>query len=164
MSPTTRRRWALLLPAVLLLAACSTGAGGPNWSFAPLGPTQPPTAEPSPSASAPAGNVIELEATGNLRFAQGGTPIDMLELTIGEEYTFRVDNTAGFIHNIWLGPPERLAANDVDGLPGIADWESGVQEFSWTATEEAQGWEFGCTVAGHYEAGMKGALMLGDGD
>ena len=157
------------LPAALLLtlslaAGCSSAEGGPGWTFASLGPTQSPTAEPSPTGSPPAGNVIELEATANLRFAQDGQPIDSLELTIGEEYTFRVDNTAGFGHNIWLGPPDRLAADDVSGLPGIPEWESGVQEFSWTPTQEAEGWEFGCTVAGHYQAGMKGQLVLSGGE
>lgn len=164
MDPTVTRRLALLLPALLLITACAAAAGGPGWTFAPLGPTQPPTAEPSPSGSAPAGNVIEIEATGQLRFAQNGQPIDSLELTIGEEYTFRVDNTANFVHNIYLGPPDRLAANDVAGLPGIPEWESGVKEFSWTATADAQGWEFGCTVSGHYQAGMKGTLVLSGGN
>lgn len=162
---TSLRRAALLLPASLLLTACAAAGGGPGWSFAPLGPTQPPTPEPSPSGSAPpAGNVIELQATANLRFAQDGQPIDSLEVTVGEEYTFRVDNTAGFIHNIWLGPPDRLAASDVTGLPGIPEWESGVMEFTWTATEEAEGWEFACTVPGHYPAGMKGQLVLNEGE
>jgi hypothetical protein len=167
---TPLRRPARLFAAVLLLAACSSGSTGAGWSFAPLGPTQPPSASPSggspsgaPSGS-PTGNVIELEATADLRFKQGGQTVEMLELTPGEEYTVRVDNTAGFVHNIWFGPPDRLAARDHEGLPGIPDWESGVQEFSWTATDEAQGWEFACTVPGHYEAGMKGALMLGGGD
>lgn len=167
MNLTSTRRAALpaaLLLTAFLLAGCSSAAGGPGWTFAPLGPTQPPTEAPSPTGSAPAGNVIELEATANLRFAQGGQPIDSLEVTVGEEYTFRVDNTAGFSHNIWLGPPDRLAANDVSGLPGIPEWESGVQEFSWTATEEAEGWEFACTVAGHYQAGMKGQLVLSGGE
>ena len=66
---TLLRRAALLVPAVVLLGACATAGGHAGWTFAPLGPTQPPTAEPSPSGSAPAGNVIELEATANLRFA-----------------------------------------------------------------------------------------------
>lgn len=161
---TNPRRLALLLPAAMLLAACTTAAGGPDWSYAPLGPTQPPTAEPSPSGSAPAGSVIELEANAQLQFTQDGQPVQSLDLTVGESYTFRVDNVAGFVHNIWLGPPDRLAANDVDGLPGIPEWESGVKEFTWTATAEAQGWEFACTVPGHYQAGMKGALNVSEGN
>jgi hypothetical protein len=157
-------RAARLLPAVLLVVGCAAGAGGPGWTFAPLGPTASPSPSPSASASgSPAGTVIELEATSSLRFAQDGQPIDQLELTIGEEYTFRVDNTAGFVHDIYLGPPERLAAGDTDGLPGIPEWESGVKEFTWTATAEAEGWEFACTVPGHYQAGMKGALVLNGG-
>ena len=80
---------------------------------------------------------------------------------VGEEYTFEVDNVAGFSHDIFLGPPDRLAAGDTEGLPGIPAWESGVREFSWTATDEAQGWEYGCTVPGHYQAGMRGELVLG---
>jgi hypothetical protein len=153
---------ALLLPAALLLIACTSAAGGPGWTFAPLGPTAPPTASASPSGSA-AGTVIELEMTSGLRFAQQGQPIDRLELTIGETYTFRVTNTAGFVHNIWLGPPERLAADDTDALPGLDDFASGTQEFTWTATAEASSWEFGCTVVGHYQAGMKGTLVLAGG-
>jgi hypothetical protein len=152
-------RVALSLLVVVLLAACAPAAGGPGWTFAPLGPTAPPTA-PSPTGSAPAGNVVGLDKTASLRFAQDGAPIDRLELAIGETYTFRVTNTAGFVHNIWLGPPERLDANDTAGLPGLPDYESGTQEFSWTPTAEAEGWEFGCTVPGHYQAGMKGALVL----
>jgi hypothetical protein len=157
-------RFARLLPAAVLLVACASAAGGPGWTFAPLGPSAPPTVAPSPTGSAPVGTVIELEMTADLRFAQNGQPIDRLELTIGQAYTFRVTNTAGFVHNIWLGPPERLATNDVAGLPGLSQFESGTQEFSWTPTAEAEGWEFGCTVPGHYQAGMKGALILSGGN
>jgi uncharacterized cupredoxin-like copper-binding protein len=165
MNMTTHRllRAVRLAPVALLLAACSTAAGGPGWTFAPLGPTSAPTASASPSGS-PTGTVIELAMTSSLQFTQGGQPIDSLELAVGEEYTFRVTNSAGFVHNIWLATPEQLAADDTDGQPGLDDFETGTQEFSWTPTAEAEGWEFGCTVTGHYQAGMKGTLVLTGGE
>ncbi|HWH36638.1 MAG TPA: hypothetical protein VNT28_02550 [Candidatus Limnocylindrales bacterium] len=155
-----------LLLGLLALAAvgCAAGAGGPGWTFAPLGPSPQPTepASPQPTDGEPVGNVIDLEMTQNLRYARDGQVIDSLELVVGEEYTFRVDNVAGFIHDIWFGPPDRLAAGDTEGLPGLPEWSEGVQEFSWTPTAEAEGWEFGCTVQGHYQAGMRGQLVLVD--
>jgi azurin len=71
-----------------------------------------------------------------------------------------VDNIAGFSHDIFLGPPDALAANDTDGLPGVPEWETGVREFTWTATEEADSWEFACTVPGHYQGGMRGDMVV----
>jgi hypothetical protein len=168
-SPTKTRL--LALPAVLLLglllAACGGGNGGPVWTYAPLGPTPLP-ATPSPDAGespggspdgSPSGNVIELEMTGDLRILQGGEQVTELRLTEGEEYTFRVTNSAGFDHNFHLGPAERLAANDVADLPGLGIYQSGTQEFTWTPTAAEQGWQFACTVPGHYQP-MHGELII----
>lgn len=176
-------RWfpLLSLAAVLLLVACQEAAG-PGWTFATLGPTTSPAATEgespapgetpagspgaspgvSPGASpngAPGGNVFELEMTGDLRILQDGQPATEIRVQEGQEYTFRVTNSAGFTHNFYLGPPDRLMANDVGDLPGIPDYESGTEEFSWTATSEAEGWEFACTVPGHYQ-NMHGSLVI----
>jgi hypothetical protein len=166
-----KRRLAIATAAIallgLLLAACSPGAGGPGWSFAPVGPTPETTATPDPESPAPTdgepiGNVIDLEMTAQMRYTRDGEVIDRLELVVGQEYTFRVDNVAGFIHDIYFGPPDRLSIGDTDGLPGLPEWQTGVQEFTWTPTAEAAGWEFGCTVPGHYQAGMHGQVILVD--
>jgi hypothetical protein len=152
----------------LVVAACATGGGGPGWTFAPLGPTPAATEPASPQPTdgqptgEPPGNVIELDMTANLRYEQAGHVVDRLELVVGQEYTFRVTNVAGFVHDIYLGPADRLAAGDTDGLPGLPEWSEGTQEFTWTAVADAQGWQFGCTVPGHYQAGMHGDLVLSD--
>jgi len=170
MTSPTRYSRLFALPAVallgVLLVACGAGDGGPTWTFAPLGPT--PSLTPSPDASgspggspdgSPSGNVIELEMTGDLRILQAGQPVTELQLTEGEEYTFRVTNSANFEHNFHLGPAERLEANDVGDLPGLTGYESGTQEFSWTPTAAEQGWQFACTVPGHYQS-MHGDLVI----
>jgi hypothetical protein len=166
-----RARLGLVLGAGLALfaLACSPGAAGPGWTFAPVGPTPDATPAGTPAGTpngtpngtgAPVGNVIELDMTANLRYAQDGQEVNQLSFVAGEEYTFVVDNVANFSHDIFLGPPDRLAAGDTEGLPGIPEWNSGVREFTWTATEEAEGWEFGCTVPGHYQGGMRGDIVL----
>jgi hypothetical protein len=158
----------LTIAVLALVAACTGGAGGPDWTFAPVGPTPAATEPASPQPTnggptgEPVGNVIELDMTANLRYEQGGQVISQLELVIGQEYTFRVDNVAGFSHDIYFGPPDRLSAGDTDGLPGLPEWTEGVQEFSWTPTADAEGWQFGCTVPGHYQAGMRGDVVLSD--
>ncbi len=175
---TTRHPARLRLPILIsaglavMLAACSPGgaSGGPGWTFVPPGPTpqetQPAetpagTPDGTPGGTeAPTGNVIHLDMTANLRFAQDGQEVTQLSFVPGEEYTFVVDNIAGFSHDIFLGPPDALAANDTDGLPGVPEWETGVREFTWTATEEADSWEFACTVPGHYQGGMRGDMVV----
>lgn len=159
------------IAAVALLVGC-VAEGGPAWTYAPLGPTPGataaptggPTGSPGPSATpgpsgSPGATVIEIEETGDLRILRDGQPMTELHVTVGETYTFRVTNTAGFVHNFYLGPADRLQNNDVAGLPGVADFTEGTQEFTWTATADAVGWQFACTVLGHYGP-MHGELMV----
>jgi len=166
------------IAAAALIAACAA-SGGPGWTYAPVGPTPSATgaptgvptgnptgspgqsATPGPSGS-PGGTVIEIEETDDLRILRDGQPLTELAVTVGETYTFRVTNTAGFVHNFYLGPADRLQNNDVAGLPGIADFSEGTQEFTWTATTDAVGWQFACTVLGHYGP-MHGDLMVEGG-
>jgi uncharacterized cupredoxin-like copper-binding protein len=103
--------------------------------------------------------VVEVEETNTLQILQGGAQITELHVTVGQSYTFRVNNTSGIDHDFYLGPPDRLAANDVADLPGVPVNQTGVQEFTWTATPDATGWEFACTVLGHYQF-MHGTLVL----
>jgi hypothetical protein len=153
------------LPACLLLTAACTAGGGAGWTYAPLGPTPPPTAgtpapgTPGPGVSVPPGNVVDVELTGSLTILSDGAPLSELHVVDGETYLFRVDNTAGLSHDFYLGPADRLQGNDVAGLPGLEEWESGVREFSWTAGHDADDWQFACTVLGHY-ASMHGSLVI----
>jgi uncharacterized lipoprotein YbaY len=108
--------------------------------------------------AAPAGDarVIELEADATLRFLQDGEQVLEIPVTPGETVLFRVNNTADFAHNFYIGADEDLqvASNTTD--TGIPEWESGVQELEWVVPADISGLRFACTVAGHY------LLMQGD--
>ena len=179
-TPRAHVRATFALAVAGLVAAACASAGAAGWTFAPLPPTPSasaapsgspgasaspaPTATPATSASPGAspsagGTVIELEETNTLQILQGGQAVTELHFTIGQTYTFHINNTAGFDHDFYLGPPERLEANDVDGLPGVPVNQQGMQEFTWTVSADAQGWEFACTVLGHYPS-MHGMVML----
>jgi hypothetical protein len=171
-------RAAIALAVLSLIPVACASAGSAGWTYAPLGPTPTPGASASAEASgspaasgtptvsgspgtsgSPAGNVIELEETANLQILQAGQPVTVLSFTVGQTYTFHINNSAGFDHDFYLGPPDKLQANTVDGLPGVPVNTQGTQEFTWTASADAQGWEFACTVPGHY-TNMHGTVML----
>lgn len=95
-----------------------------------------------------------------MQILQAGAPVTELQLTAGQTYTFRVNNTSGGIeHNLYLGPADRLAAADIADLPGAPTNTTGVQEFTWTATADAATWQFACVVLGHYQL-MHGELTI----
>lgn len=76
----------------------------------------------------------------------------MTNLTVkeGETVHFVIDNTAGFAHDFFIGPADKLAQAQVTGLPGIPEWSSGVQEFDYQVTADTANLEFACTLPGHY--------------
>lgn len=100
--------------------------------------------------------VIELEADAALLFLQDGEKVAEISVTPGETVIFRIDNTAQFAHNFWIGTDEELMIPNGTTAVGIPDWESGVQELEWVVPDDLTGLRFGCTVPGHY------LLMQGD--
>lgn len=177
-------RAALAILAPMLLVACTSQP--PTWTFSPPtpspvatpGPPSPsPTAAPSPtpahgtpqpsgspSASPSSGptqeaRVIEIELTSAVQIHQGGQQISSLDVTQGETIHLRVTNTAGFPHNFYIGPADKLSANLVSGLPGVPDFSEGTQEFDYTVTADTVGLEFGCTFPGHYTS-MHGTFAV----
>ena len=131
---------ALMLVTVLLVAACSGGSSGPT------GP-----------ALTPADGVVQLDLTGSLQISQGGNKVAAIQVTQGQTYTFRITNAAGFAHNFHIGIDADLAAAKT-GLPGLADFSNGTQEFTYTFAASGQ-LMFGCTVPGHYGS-MKGTFDI----
>ena len=103
--------------------------------------------------------MIELEETSSLQILQNGQPVTSIPVVAGQTYTFKITNSAGFVHDFYLGPPDQLAAGTTDGLPGVPEFETGTQEFTWTADASSTGWQFGCTVPGHFQT-MHGDLGL----
>ena len=62
MHPLKTLRFALPLGIVLILAAC--GGAGPGWTYAPLGPSAPPTAGVSPTPASTPSVTLALKTTG----------------------------------------------------------------------------------------------------
>jgi hypothetical protein len=110
---------------------------------APAEPVEP--GEPSAEA-----RVIELEADAAIRFLQNGEQIRDIPVTPGETIVFRVDNTAGFAHNLWIGTDSELQVPGGSTDAGLPDWSSGVKELEWVVPEDIGDLRFACTVPGHY--------------
>jgi len=126
----------------------------PAASEAPAEPSEPvePT-EPEASAQPPSGEarVIEMQADSALRFTDGtGQPLPTIEVTPGETVVFRIDNTAGFQHNFWIGQDAELSVPSATTDVGIPDWSTGVQELEWVVPDDVSDLKFACTVPGHY--------------
>jgi hypothetical protein len=168
----------------MVLAGGCASATGAEWTFAPAspGPASPTPDAPAPGSPAPGSpapgspapgspaptatadvpgdvRVIEIEATGALQFTQGGEQVRDIPVTPGETVLFRVDNTAGFDHNLYIGRDDELSVPNATTDVGIPTWQSGVQELEWTVPEDITGLKFGCTVPGHY-AIMQGTFSV----
>lgn len=104
--------------------------------------------------------VIEMEANAALRFVQDGEQVVDIPVTPGETIIFRVDNTAGFEHNLYIGNDAELSPPYATTDVGIPNWNLGVQELEWTVPDDITDLKFGCTVPGHYPAGMQGTFSV----
>jgi len=126
-------------------APSTQAPASPDASVAPsVGPSAGPSGEP-------AGRVIELEMNAALQILQDGAQIKDIPVTPGETVTFRITNTAGYVHNFWIGPDQALMLNQTEGLPGIPDWtDAEPREFTWVVPDDIAGLKYGCTVPGHY--------------
>ena len=124
------------------------GEGGGSASLPPI--ESPGTAEQP--------RVIQLVETAGLTITDAeGTRVTQLAVQPGEVISFEITNEAGFAHNFYIGPPEALEANQVQGLPGVADFDSGTQSFTYEVGDETSV-QFACTIPGHYD-GMHGDLV-----
>ena len=125
----------------------------------------PPTggsAAPTASAAMPGGEarVIDIVATAQPRFTDpSGVQVTDIPVTPGETVTFRIENTAGFAHNFYIGTDEQLAVFAGTTGNGIPKYESGVQELEWVVPADVTGLKFGCTVPGHYKV-MQGTFSI----
>jgi len=149
----------------------------PAWTPAP-GSTPPPACWRNPSgqiggsAAAPAAEaaaienpgtadaprVIKLQMTAALEILdESGQKAADIPVKAGETVRFEVDNTAGYTHNFHIGTDAELSGN-TPGLPGIPEYETGVQTYDWTVPTEGD-LKFGCTVPGHYSL-MQGVFTI----
>jgi uncharacterized cupredoxin-like copper-binding protein len=159
-TPMVRRQaWLMVILVTLLIGGSVVGCsyGGSS------APSVAPTVRTSPaSVSGAQARVIELELTAGLRITHEGQPVTVLDVTPGEVVRFVVTNTASFDHDFYIGPDDRLAANQVEGLPGLPTWRDGTaRELEWAVPEDAAELSFGCTLPGHYSS-MNGTFATSE--
>ena len=125
-------------------------------------PTDGATPEPIAGGSTDEPRQIFLEAAASLQWRdESGAVVPQIEVVAGETIEFVIDNTAGFDHNFWIGPAEEVSQPMVETDSGIPTWQSGVQTLTWVVPDEGvPGLQFGCTIPGHYAAGMFGDIVI----
>lgn len=96
-----------------------------------------------------------------------------IRVTQGETITFAVTNKGSLMHELVLGTEEELKKHAAIMLknpgmehdaPYMAHVKPGTTErITWTFTKPGT-FLYGCLVAGHFEAGMKGTIVVAAGN
>ena len=139
-----------LVVGAALLAGCTSSSKLPSWTYAPstVGPDQqasasgaPPQASHEPGAPAQAGGTLEVAA-----FDLG---FDPAQLTVPEpgRYEVELTNTGAIPHDITFPGGEMAHANAGESATVEVDIP-------------ADGLTFICSIPGHEQAGMKGAVSV----
>ena len=107
---------------------------------------------------------VEFKMTDNMRF----TP-DKLEVKQGETIKFVIRNTGAVMHEFVLGTKKELdehaalmvkfptMEHDAPYMAHVAPGKTG--EIIWTFNR-AGDFDFACLIAGHYQAGMVGKIVV----
>jgi nitrite reductase (NO-forming) len=148
------RRSAYFTIAALAIAALTAGCAntsGANWTFAPGGAATPIPAGAS-SAPAPSGEAagavvgdVEIEA-----FDLGFTP-GAIEVDAPGRYEFTLNNTGTIPHDITF--PDGTTSGMIEG----------GQSAAFAVDVPADGLTFICSIPGHAQAGMEGAVTIKGG-
>jgi uncharacterized cupredoxin-like copper-binding protein len=101
--------------------------------------------------------VIWLNMDDTLKFMP-----DSLDVANGESIRFVLTNSGTVVHEFQVGPADMVASDTVDGVLNVEKDE--LDEGSTHAVDytfDASGpYAFACHEPGHYEAGMKGVIVL----
>jgi uncharacterized cupredoxin-like copper-binding protein len=165
--------WTYVPPAATQQAVAAAASGAPGASGAPAASAPAggsasgaPSASVAPSASGAAAggtaaNEIDLVETSSLQITNpAGQVVSTITVQKGQTYHFRITNTAGFVHNFYVGKVSDLEAGNIASLTGTGDFTSGTKEFDYTFSDTSAPLGFGCMVPGHYQAGMKGTFTI----
>jgi len=150
---TARRLAHFLVPAVLLVAACSTGGEA----------TAGPSASSAPVATGTASRV-EVTLTDALKIEPSS-----MTVPAGVPVTFVVTNSGGIEHEFYLGDgaaqveheKEMAAMGGMthDEREGIAVKPGETKELTYTFSKPGETLA-GCHVVGHYGGGMRAAITV----
>ena len=167
--------WTYVPPAPTPVASAGAGASGgapaaSGGATAPGGASSAaPAASGAPASGGPAasagggagGQMIDLNETASLQITDpSGKPVTNIVVHKGETVQFMITNTAGFVHNLYVGKVSDLEAGNLSALTGTGDFTSGMKEFTYTSSDTSAPLGFGCMVPGHYQAGMKGTFTI----
>jgi uncharacterized cupredoxin-like copper-binding protein len=101
--------------------------------------------------------LVGIEMTDQLQYVP-----NQIQVTMGETVTFLVTNTGALVHEMALGPADLVAADEIDGVivKEVEDIESHHLK-TLTYTFDGPGpYVFACHQPGHFEAGMRGTIVL----
>lgn len=125
------------------------GVGGPNVASGP-DPGSPGFVAGTTSAP----RVVRIVAGGDLRFYP-----DVVTVKQGETITFEVTTMGPVTHEFMVGPAADVAA-DTPGTPEISDiGMMATKSLTYTFTGPGP-FAFACHATGHYEAGMRGTIVI----
>ena len=140
-----------LLPLTLvvgaaLLAGCASPSKLPAWTYAPstAAPEQVASATGAPAPAVPA------EAGGTLEITSFDLGFEPAQLTVPQagRYDVKLTNTGSIPHDITFPGGEKVHAN-------------GGETASVEVDIPAEGLSFICSIPGHEQAGMTGAVTVG---
>jgi uncharacterized cupredoxin-like copper-binding protein len=136
-------------------APWGSGPGGMmGFGAASLGSAPDPGSPGFVAGTTAAPRVVRIVASGALRFYP-----DVVTVKQGETITFEVTSMGMLSHQFMVGPAADVAA-DTAGTPEVADI-SMMQTKSLTYTFTGSGpFAFACHAPGHYEAGMRGMIVV----
>jgi uncharacterized cupredoxin-like copper-binding protein len=146
----------VLIPAVALAALVLVACGSSATSSAPAATASNTAAAtlgftPGTKASP---RVVEVTANDQLAFVPS-----KITVARGETVTFQIKNSGTVDHEFMIGPAADAFA-DKSGTPEI-DAITGGGTKSLTFTFDGPGpYAFACHEAGHFEAGMKGTIVV----
>ena len=108
---------------------------------------------------------IEIDMNDQMRFSP-----DLIKVNEGDVIRFVHTNSGQLMHEFVLGTPESLAqhAEMMKKFPGMEHSEPYMAhvppgkkgEIIWKFTKSGE-FGFGCLIPGHFDAGMKGKVIVG---
>jgi uncharacterized cupredoxin-like copper-binding protein len=99
--------------------------------------------------------VVRLDMTDSLKFNP-----DQVAVAKGEAIRFVLTNSGLTTHEFQVGPADKVAADDVDGVVVVEkdELDAGSTRAVDYTFSGAGPFAFACHMPGHYEAGMKGTI------
>jgi Cu+-exporting ATPase len=118
---------------------------------------------PAAVVTRPVSRTIQVSTTDTLRFAP-----DVVNVRVGETIAFEISNPGALPHEFFIGTSAEQQAHELEmssgvpmhAEPGQVDIPAGTTVRLVYTFAQPGSVEFGCHVAGHYPAGMRGTISV----